>query len=160
MSKNTKFVIGIVIFALLCSSIPVVAPLLFGIGNQSGAISPQARSQLLNSVFFIGVSKFSSLNLLISIIGLALSLYFRQSNRKKFRVTSIAFGLILVGTIITGFLSAWIDISSLQASAPQSQAAMGYTVTTCIASLVQIASWVLLLVVIFSQKYNELISNP
>ena len=33
MSKNTKFVFGIVVLALLCSSIPAIAPLLFGIGN-------------------------------------------------------------------------------------------------------------------------------
>ena len=160
MSKNTKFVFGIVVLALLCSSIPAIAPLLFGIGNQSGAISQQVRSQLLNSIFFRGINKISSLNLLISIAGFALSLYFRQSNPKKFRLTSIAFGLIFVGTIIAGFLSAWVDISSLQASAPQSQTAIGYSATACIFSFFQIASWILLFVVIFSQKFNEPISNP
>jgi hypothetical protein len=159
MSKNTVFVIGVVVIALLFSSVPVLVPFLFGMGNQSGAISPETTHQLLNSVLFIGITKISGLSLFVSIVGLALSIYFQRSNPKKFRLTSIAFGLFLIGVIISGFLSAWIDIGSVQAGAAQSQTAMGYSAITCISSLFQIAAWVLLFIVIFSPKNNESANN-
>ena len=159
MSKNTKVVIGIVVLALLCSSIPVMTPLLFGIGNQSGAIPRQSTSQLLNSVLFIGVTKLSSGNLLTSIIGLAFSIYFRPINPKKFRLTTIAFGLVLISTIVQGLLSGWVEVNLLQAGAPQAQTAMGYSITACISSLLHIASWVLLFVVLFGQKFNQSANN-
>jgi disulfide bond formation protein DsbB len=108
---------------------------------------------------FIGITKISGLSLFVSIVGLALSIYYRKLNPKKFRFTSIAFGLFLIGAIISGLLSAWIDIGSLQASASQSQTAMGYSAITCISSLFQIAAWVLLFIVIFSPKANESVSD-
>jgi len=155
MSKNTAFVVVVVVIALLCSSVPVIVPLLFGMGNQSGAISPETTRQLLNSVLFIGITKISGLSLFVSIVGLALSIYFRKAHPKKFRFTSIAFSLFLLGAIISGFLSSWLNIGSMQAGAAQSQNAMGYSAITCISSLFQIAAWVLLFVVIFSPKINE-----
>ncbi len=155
MSKNNMFVIAVIVIALLCSSVPVIVPLLFGMGNQSGAISPETTHQLLNSVLFIGITKISGLSLFVSVVGLALSIYYRKSNPKKFRFTSIAFGLFLIGAIISGLLSAWVDIGSMQAGAAQPQTAMGYSAITCISSLFQIAAWVLLFIVIFSPKANE-----
>ena len=159
MSKNNVFVIAVIVIALLCSSVPFIVPLLFSMGNQSGAISPETTNQLLNSVLFIGVTKISGLSLFVSIVGLALSIYYRKSNPKKFRFTSIAFGLFLIGAIISGLLSAWVDIGSMQAGAAQSQTAMGYSAITCISSLFQIAAWVLLFIVMFSPKDNESASN-
>jgi hypothetical protein len=155
MSKNTVFVIAVIIIALLCSSIPVIVPLLFGIGNQSGAISSETTRQFLNSVLFIGITKVSGFSLFVSIVGLALSFFYRKSNPKKFRLTSIAFGLFLIGAIISGLLSAWVDIGSMQTGAAQSRTTMGYSAITCVSTLFQFVAWVLLFIVTFSPKANE-----
>ncbi len=150
MSKDTKFVIGIVILALPFGSIPAIVPLVFGIGVQSGAWSNQA----IHSIVFLMLTRLSGLLLSVSIIGLALSLYLRKRNPKKFRLTSIAFAIILAGTILTAILSAWIDVNYVQAGVPASQTAMVYSSVTCISALVNVTSWIMLLIAIFSQKLN------
>ena len=159
MSKNNSFVVAVVVIALLCSTIPIVVPILFGLGNQSGVISPARTHQLLNSVLFLSVTKISVVSLFVSLVGLALSIYFRKSNPKKFRLISIAFTLFLIGTIFSGLLSAWVDIGLMQAGTSSSQNVLRASVLTCISSLFQIASWVVLFVVIFSPKINETVNS-
>jgi len=150
MSKDTKVVISIVVLSLLFGSIPAIVPLVFGIGVQSGAWSDQA----IHSMVFLMLTRPSWLLMSVSIIGLVLSLYFRKRNPKKFQLTSIAFSIILVGTILTAILSAWIDVNYVQAGVPASQTVLVYSSVTCISALVNVTSWIMLLIAIFSQKLN------
>ena len=152
MSRDTKVIVGVLIVALLCSSIPIITPLAFGIGVQSGAWS----DQLIHSVVFLVFTKLSALYLMVSITGFGLSQYFRNRNPRKFRLTSICFAILFLGTTLTSMLSAWVQVYYVQAEAPTTQIGMAYASVNCVSAFTNIIVWTIILIIIFSKKINPM----
>lgn len=156
MSKDTKIVIGIVLLALVCSSLPFMTLLVMGRGEQNARLWDQIPGQ------FDGLTIFTSMTLgklvdgalLIPLIGLALSLYYRPRNRKKFQLTSVAFALLLIGTIFLAMLSSWLEINYNQQAVSAQQRAAGYSAVNCVSALVNLISWIILLYALFSSRFN------
>jgi len=152
MSRDTKVVVGIVIVALFVGSIPAITPLVFGFGVQSGAWSSEA----IYTATFRFFIELSGLHISVSIIGIGLSLYFRQRNLRKFRFTSIAFAILLVGTILSAAFSAWLNVNYIQAGVPVSESVAAYSAFSCAAALANIVFWAMLFVVTFGKKLDAI----
>jgi hypothetical protein len=150
MSRDTKVVFAIVVVALLVGSIPVITPLVFGFGVQSGVWSNEA----IYSIVFLTITKLSWVYISASIIGFGLSRYFYSRNPRKFRVTSTLFLLLFLGTILSAIASGWITLNTIQDVTSSTKTTLAYSAYGCVSALTNITVWTMLLVVIFSKKLN------
>jgi hypothetical protein len=150
MSRETKVVLALVIAALLCGSVPVVTPLVFGYGVQSGAWTNDA----IYSIVFLTITKLSWVYIAASIIGFGLSRYFYNRNPRKFRVTSILFLLLFIGTILSAMASGWITLNNIRNVTSTTETTLAYSMYGCVSALTNVTVWTMLLVVIFSKKLN------
>lgn len=88
--------------------------------------------------------------IIIWIVGISLSIYFRKRDLKKFLLTSIAFGLFLLSAIIYPALLAWLTLNSN--STDLSVLKTSQTVFYLFSSLISVIGWVLLLIAIFRSE--------
>ena len=156
MSKDNKIVIGLVLLALFCSTLPLLALVVMGNGGQNNSLWDRIPQQLNQPVIFssMTMSKLINGDLLIPIIGLALSIYYLPRNRRKFQLTSISFVLFLTVALSFAMLSTQIEISYNQQAVPLEQRASGYSILNCVTSIVNFIAWTILLFAIFSPKFN------
>jgi hypothetical protein len=144
-----RFVAGAFILAALCGSTRVIVPAAHGIGVQRGIVS----SEWTSSVLFWTLTELSEVHLFVSTLGLALSLYHRKRNPKRFQLTSIAFATLLVGAIATAAYGAWLTVI-FSASATFSQTAIAVFVYRCVSIASQLAAWILLFAALFSRRFD------
>jgi len=153
MNKDTKFIVGSVLFALLFSSIPLI--MLSATGNtQSDQLSGLSNDSRVFIFMMLGRLSYSSGSLFVSVLGLALSLYYRQQNPGKFRLTLIFFSILLANTIAWPLISTWLDITYLQQGASLVQRAADYAIVNSISSIIYITSWIILWYSIFSRNFD------
>jgi hypothetical protein len=162
MSKNTKFVLGIVILAFFCSSIPIITMFIVGYQGQNGVLLDQLPKQLDQPITFVSVlfTKLANESLFIPLLGLLLSLYFRQRNPKKFHLTAISFTIFILGEILIPMLTTWLEINYAQQGVSLNQRATGYSVVNCASTFVYITAWIILLFAIFSHKFDTNNATP
>lgn len=162
MNKDKNIVFGIVLLALFCSSLPIITLLVMGSGSQHDTVWDQIPQQLDQPTIFASMTLTKLMNgaLFIPVIGLALSLYYQRRNRTKFQLTTASFTLFLLGTVLFAVLSTGLEIQYNQQAVLVEQRAAGYASLNCVSTLVNILSWTILLVAIFSPKFNTNNENP
>ena len=162
MSKDRRIVISIVLLALFCSALPIITSVVMGSGGLNGTRWDQVPQQFDQPAIFASMplAKFMNGALLIPIIGLALSLYYRPRNRQKFQWAAVSFVLFLVETILFAVLSSALEINYHQQGASAEQMAAGFAAVNYVSTSINLLAWSILLFAIFSPKFNSNHENP
>jgi hypothetical protein len=92
-------------------------------------------------------------SLLIWVIGISLSVYFRQRNPKKSLLTTIAFMIFLLNTIGSSVFSTWIMMNFVATGEPLP--GLSQMAFSLLSTLSVTIAWVILLFAIFSSKFNS-----
>ena len=97
--------------------------------------------------------------LILWIVGIAISLYSRQKNPKKFLLTTISFSIFFLIALANPIFSAWMTTQYTKGGFSASQMNYGYQILGLVSTPFWLAAWVILFVAIFNQKYNSVETN-